>query len=67
MMKRRSFLHGAAAVGAVAMLPRARRAEAAANLKPIYEQVEKRHEEEAARKEHVRRVVDVNRVVERTR
>ena len=50
MMKRRTFLHGAAAAGAVAMLPRARRAAAAtANLKPIYDQVEKRHGEAVAR------------------
>jgi len=49
MMKRRSFLHGAAAAGAIAMLPRARRAEAAASLKPIYDQVEKRHGEALTR------------------
>jgi acetylornithine deacetylase/succinyl-diaminopimelate desuccinylase-like protein len=49
MMKRRTFLHGAAAVGAVAMLPRARRAAAATNLKPIYDQVEKRHAEAVGR------------------
>jgi len=47
MMKRRSFLQGAAAAGAVAMLPR--RASAAADLKPIYDQVEKRHAEAIAR------------------
>jgi acetylornithine deacetylase/succinyl-diaminopimelate desuccinylase-like protein len=46
-MKRRTFLHGAAAVGAAAMLPR--RAWAAADLKPIYQQVEKRHDEALAR------------------
>jgi len=49
MMKRRAFLHGAAAAGAVAMLPRARRAAAAGNLSPIYDQVEKRHGEALAR------------------
>jgi acetylornithine deacetylase/succinyl-diaminopimelate desuccinylase-like protein len=49
MMKRRTFLHGAAAAGAVAMLPRMRRAAAAASLKPIYDQVEKRHAEAVAR------------------
>src|SRR5213076_370203 len=46
-MMRRTFLHGAAAVGAAAMLPR--RASAAADLKPIYQQVEKRHDEALAR------------------
>src|SRR6476620_321455 len=46
-MMRRTFLHGAAAVGAAAMLPR--RAWAAADLKPIYQQVEKRHDEAVAR------------------
>jgi acetylornithine deacetylase/succinyl-diaminopimelate desuccinylase-like protein len=46
-MIRRTFLHGAAAVGAAAMLPR--RAWAAADLKPIYQQVEKRHDEAVAR------------------
>ena len=46
-MKRRTFLHGAAAVGAAALLPR--RAHAAADLKPIYQQVEKRHDEALAR------------------
>jgi acetylornithine deacetylase/succinyl-diaminopimelate desuccinylase-like protein len=46
-MMRRTFLHGAAAVGAAAMLPR--RAWAAADLKPIYQQVEKRHDEALAR------------------
>src|SRR5437868_14787215 len=46
MMRRRTFLHGAAAVGAAAMLPR--RA-SAANLKPIYDQIEKRHGESVAR------------------
>jgi len=47
MMKRRSFLHGALAAGAVAMLPR--RAGAAVSLKDIYDQVEKRHPEALAR------------------
>ncbi|HMG24382.1 MAG TPA: M20/M25/M40 family metallo-hydrolase [Kofleriaceae bacterium] len=47
MMRRRTFLHGAAAVGAAALLPRSARA--AANLKPIYDQVEKRHGEALAR------------------
>lgn len=47
MMRRRTFLHGAAAVGAAALLPR--RAAAAADLKPIYAQVEKRHGEALAR------------------
>jgi len=47
MMRRRSFLQGAAAVGATAMLPR--RASAAADLKPIYAQIEKRHDEALAR------------------
>ena len=47
MMRRRTFLHGAAAIGAAAMLPR--RAHAAADLKPIYAQVEKRHGEALAR------------------
>src|ERR1044071_7225627 len=46
-MMRRTFLHGAAAVGAAAMLPR--RAWAAADLKPIYQQVEKRRDEALAR------------------
>jgi acetylornithine deacetylase/succinyl-diaminopimelate desuccinylase-like protein len=46
-MMRRTFLHGAAAVGAAAMLPR--RARAAADLKPIYQQVEKRRDEALAR------------------
>lgn len=46
-MKRRTFLQGAAAVGATALLPR--RAHAAADLKPIYQQVEKRHDEALAR------------------
>jgi acetylornithine deacetylase/succinyl-diaminopimelate desuccinylase-like protein len=46
MMRRRTFLQGAAAAGAVAMLPR--RA-AAANLKPVYDQVEKHHGEALAR------------------
>src|SRR5215475_13359510 len=41
-MMRRTFLQGAAAVGAAAMLPR--RASAAADLKPIYQQVEKRRD-----------------------
>jgi acetylornithine deacetylase/succinyl-diaminopimelate desuccinylase-like protein len=47
MMRRRTFLHGAAVAGAFAMLPR--RATAAANLGPIYDQVEKRHGEALAR------------------
>src|SRR5512140_2217125 len=47
MMKRRSFLHGAMAAGAVALLPR--RATAAVSLKEIYDQVEKRHAEALAR------------------
>jgi acetylornithine deacetylase/succinyl-diaminopimelate desuccinylase-like protein len=46
-MMRRTFLHGAAAAGAAALLPR--RAHAAADLKPIYQQVEKRHDEALAR------------------
>ncbi|HEY6179785.1 MAG TPA: M20/M25/M40 family metallo-hydrolase [Kofleriaceae bacterium] len=46
-MMRRTFLHGAAAVGAAAMLPR--RAWAAADLKPIYQQVEKRRDEALGR------------------
>jgi len=46
-MRRRTFLQGAAAAGAVAMLPR--RASAAATPKAIYEQVEKRHGEALAR------------------
>src|SRR5215468_12586365 len=46
-MMRRTFLQGAAAVGAAAMLPR--RASAAADLKPIYQQIEKRHGEALAR------------------
>src|SRR5215510_11427718 len=46
-MMRRTFLHGAAAVGAAAMLPR--RAWAAADLKPIYQQIEKRHGEALGR------------------
>src|SRR5215468_9460210 len=46
-MMRRTFLHGAAAVGAAAMLPR--RAWAAADLKPIYQQVDKRRDEALAR------------------
>src|SRR4029078_9046527 len=46
-MRRRTFLHGAAAIGAAAMLPR--RASAAADLKPIYAQIEKRHAEAVAR------------------
>jgi acetylornithine deacetylase/succinyl-diaminopimelate desuccinylase-like protein len=49
MMKRRTFLHGAAAIGAAAMLPRRAMAAAAANLKPIYNQIEKRHGEALAR------------------
>src|SRR5690242_18554312 len=47
MMRRRTFLHGAAAVGAAALLPR--RASAAADLKPIYAQVDKHHGEALAR------------------
>ncbi|HEY0986583.1 MAG TPA: M20/M25/M40 family metallo-hydrolase [Kofleriaceae bacterium] len=47
MMRRRTFLHGAAAVGAVAMLPRAARA--AAVPKAVHDQVEKRHGEAVAR------------------
>ncbi|HEX7836469.1 MAG TPA: M20/M25/M40 family metallo-hydrolase [Kofleriaceae bacterium] len=47
MMRRRTFLQGAAVAGAAAMLPR--RAAAAADLKPIYAQVEKRHGEALAR------------------
>src|SRR5215475_1599222 len=46
-MMRRTFLQGAAAVGATALLPR--RARAAADLKPIYQQVEKRHDEALSR------------------
>jgi acetylornithine deacetylase/succinyl-diaminopimelate desuccinylase-like protein len=47
MMQRRTFLHGAAVVGAAALLPR--RGHAAANLKPIYDQIEKRRAETIAR------------------
>jgi len=47
MMRRRTFLQGAAAVGAAALLPR--RASAAADLKPIYAQVDKHHGEALAR------------------
>jgi acetylornithine deacetylase/succinyl-diaminopimelate desuccinylase-like protein len=47
MMQRRTFLHGAAVVGAAALLPR--RAHAAANLKPIYDQIEKQRAETIAR------------------
>jgi acetylornithine deacetylase/succinyl-diaminopimelate desuccinylase-like protein len=47
MMPRRSFLHGAAVVGAAALVPR--RANAAASLKPIYDQIEKRRGETLAR------------------
>ncbi len=47
MMQRRTFLHGAAVVGAASLLPR--RAHAAANLKPIYDQIEKRRAETIAR------------------
>ncbi len=47
MMQRRTFLHGAAVVGAAALLPR--RGHAAANLKPIYDQIEKRRDETIAR------------------
>jgi acetylornithine deacetylase/succinyl-diaminopimelate desuccinylase-like protein len=46
-MRRRTFLQGAAAAGAAAMLPR--RASAAADLGPIYDQIEKRHGEALAR------------------
>jgi acetylornithine deacetylase/succinyl-diaminopimelate desuccinylase-like protein len=46
-MMRRTFLHGAAAVGAVALLPR--RAHSAVSLKPIYDQIEKRRGETLAR------------------
>src|SRR5215470_14048369 len=45
-MMRRTLLQGAAAAGAAAMLPR--RA-SAADLKPIYQQIEKRHDEAVAR------------------
>jgi len=44
---RRTFLQGAVALGATAMLPR--RATAAATPKPVYDQVEKRHSEALAR------------------
>src|SRR5215467_6432670 len=47
MMRRRTFLHGAAAVGAAAMLPRPARA--AATPKSVHEQVEKQHGEAVAR------------------
>jgi acetylornithine deacetylase/succinyl-diaminopimelate desuccinylase-like protein len=47
MMRRRSFIQGAAALGAVAMLPR--HARAAANHKAVYDQIEKRHGEALAR------------------
>src|SRR5215468_10368487 len=47
MMQRRTFLHGAAVVGAAAMLPR--RAHAAGNLRPIYDQIEKQRAETIAR------------------
>ena len=47
MMQRRTFLHGAAVVGAAALLPR--RAHAASNLKPVYDQIEKRRAETIAR------------------
>src|SRR5206468_1078411 len=47
MMRRRSFLYGAAAAGAVAMLPR--RAMAAVTPKEIYAEIEKRHAEALAR------------------
>jgi acetylornithine deacetylase/succinyl-diaminopimelate desuccinylase-like protein len=46
-MRRRTFLHGAAAVGAAAMLPR--HARAAATPKAVHDQVEKRHGEAVAR------------------
>ena len=47
MMQRRTFLHGAAVAGAAALLPR--RAHAAANLQPVYDQIEKRRAETIAR------------------
>src|ERR1041384_2730590 len=47
MMRRRTFLHGAAAVGAPAPFPRRRGAAAAP--KSIHDQVEKRHGEAVAR------------------
>jgi acetylornithine deacetylase/succinyl-diaminopimelate desuccinylase-like protein len=47
MMQRRTFLHGAAVVGAATLLPR--RGHAAANLKPVYDQIEKRRAETIAR------------------
>jgi acetylornithine deacetylase/succinyl-diaminopimelate desuccinylase-like protein len=47
MMRRRTFLHGAAVVGAAALLPR--RGHAAANQKPVYDQIEKRRAETIAR------------------
>jgi acetylornithine deacetylase/succinyl-diaminopimelate desuccinylase-like protein len=47
MMQRRTFLHGAAVVGAASLLPR--RGHAAANLKPVYDQIEKRRAETIAR------------------
>src|SRR3569832_1014886 len=47
MMRRRAFLQGAAAAGAVALLPR--RGMAAVTPKEIYAQVEKRHAEALAR------------------
>jgi acetylornithine deacetylase/succinyl-diaminopimelate desuccinylase-like protein len=46
-MMRRTFLHGAAAVGAAALVPR--RAAAAASLKPIYDQIEKQRGETIGR------------------
>src|ERR1051326_810657 len=47
MMRRRTFLHGAAVVGAAALLPR--RARAAADLKPISAQADKPPGEALAR------------------
>src|SRR5215468_1892132 len=47
MMQRRTFLHGAAVVGAAALLPR--RAHGAAILKPVYDQIEKQRAETIAR------------------
>ncbi len=50
MMKRRAFLHGAAAASAVAMLPRNARAAAKPEVSAqIYAQIEKRHAESLAR------------------
>jgi acetylornithine deacetylase/succinyl-diaminopimelate desuccinylase-like protein len=47
MIQRRTFLHGAAVVGAAAMLPR--RAAAATTPRAVHDQVEKRHGEALAR------------------